>query len=129
MSYSIPSRDYILLEGMAFYAYHGANPEEKEMGQRFLVDIQAELDLTAPGHSDNLADAVSYTGLYHAVKAVVEGERFNLLEAVAEAVAQRILASFPPVSAVLVRVAKVSPPIKGAILGKVAVEVYRHRGG
>ncbi|MFH1140648.1 MAG: dihydroneopterin aldolase [Chloroflexota bacterium] len=129
MSDSKPSRDHILLEGMTFYAYHGANPEEKELGQRFVVNLQVELDLSAPGRSDVLADTVSYTGLYQAVKAVVEGERFNLLEAVAEAIAQRVLASFPPVSAVLARVAKVSPPIKGAILGKVAVEVYRHREG
>ena len=114
---------------MAFYAYHGANPEEKQQGQRFVVDLQAELDLTIPGRSDNLADAVSYTGLYHAVKAIVEEERFNLLEAVAEAIAQRVLASFPLVSAVLARVAKVSPPIQGSILEKVGVEVYRHRGG
>lgn len=129
MSDSIPTRDHIILEGMTFYAYHGANPEEKEMGQRFMVDLQAELDLRAPGRSDNLAHTVSYTGLYQAVKAVVEGERYNLLEAVAEAIAQRVLTSFPPVSGVLARVAKVSPPIKGAILGKVAVEVYRRRDG
>ncbi len=127
MSDAKASRDHILLEGMTFYAYHGANPEEKELGQRFVVDLQVELDLGPPGRSDVLADTVSYTGLYQAVRAVVEGERFNLLEAVAEAIAQRVLSTFPPVSSVLARVAKVSPPIRGAILGKVAVEVYRQR--
>ncbi len=51
------------------------------------------------GRSDALAYAVSYTELYRTVKAMVEGERYRMLEAVAEAVAQRVLASFP-VSAV-----------------------------
>jgi len=120
-------RDRILLEGMTFYAYHGANPEEKELGQRFVVDLQVELDLSAPGHSDALSDTVSYTELYQTVKSVVEEERYNLLEAVAEAIAQRVLSRFP-VSAVRTRVAKPSPPIRGAVLQGVSVEVYRHRG-
>ena len=119
-------QDRILLEGMSFYAYHGVNPEERKLGQWFVVDLWVELDLTAPGHSDALADTVSYTHLYRAVKAVVESETHNLLEAVAEAVAQRVLSSFP-VFAVRARVGKPSPPIKGAVLQGVAVEVYRER--
>ena len=92
---------------MTFYAYHGVNPEERELGQQFVVDLEVQLDLTVPGRSDALADTVSYTDLYREVKAVVEGQTYNLLEAVAEAVAQRILASFP-ISAVLARVKKPS---------------------
>ena len=121
-----PFKDSILLEGITFYAYHGVNPEERELGQRFVVDLEVQLDLTVPGRSDALADTVSYTDLYREVKAVVEGETYNLLEAVAEAVAQRILASFP-ISAVRACVKKPSPPIKNAVLQWVAVEVYRER--
>ena len=120
------SQDHILLEGMTFYGYHGVNAEERQLGQRFVVDLQVQLDLTASGRSDALADTVSYTDLYRAVKAVVEGERYKLLEAVAEAVAQRVLASFP-VSAVRTRVQKPSPPIKDAVLQGVTVEIYRER--
>ncbi len=111
---------------MIFYAYHGVNPEERELGQRFLVDLQVHFDLHASGNSDALADTVNYTELYRVVKTVVEGERHDLLEAVAEAIARKVLASFP-VSAVRARVTKPSPPIKGAILQGVGVEVYRER--
>lgn len=121
-----PPHDSITLEGMTFYAYHGVNPEERELGQRFVVDLTVEADLSAPGQSDELSDTVDYSEVYRAVKAVVEGETYNLLEAVAEAVARRVLASFPVV-AVRARVTKPSPPIKGAVLDGVSVEVYRER--
>ncbi len=120
--------DRIILEGMTFYAYHGATPQEKELGQRFVVDLEVELDLSKPGRSDAIADTVNYSRLYEAVQSVVEGERYNLLEAVAEAIAQRVLARFPVASA-RVRVEKVSPPIKGAMLKGAAVEVWRGREG
>ena len=119
-------RDRIILKGMTFYAYHGANPQERELGQRFVVDLQVELDLTAAGNSDALEDTISYTELYRTVKAVVEGEKYHLLEAVAESIAQRVLRCFS-VSAVRVRVEKPSPPIRDAVLEGVSVEVYRKR--
>ena len=118
--------DRIIVEGMTFYGYHGIRPEERKLGQRFTVDVQAHLDLRAPGRSDKLTDTVNYVEIYRIAKAVVEGEPHNILESVAETVALRILDSFL-VEAVRVRVGKPSPPISGAILKGVAVEVYRER--
>ena len=126
MSNPRPQRDSILLEGMSFYAYHGVRPEERTLGQRVVVDLRVELDLSVVGRSDSLSDTISYTDLYEAVKAILEGPTRNLLEAVAEAVAQRVLASFP-VSAVWVRATKPSPPIRGATLTGASVEIYRER--
>ena len=40
------NQDRIILEGMEFYAYHGAMPEENRLGQRFVVDLILTLDLT-----------------------------------------------------------------------------------
>ena len=126
MSDTRAPNDRICLEGMIFYAYHGVNPEERRLGQRFVVDLWVELALTAPGRSDALADTVNYAELHQAVKAVVEGATYNLLEAVAEAVVQRVLTSFP-VTAVRARVEKPSPPIKDAVLQGVTVEIYREQ--
>jgi dihydroneopterin aldolase len=120
-------QDSILLEGMTFYAYHGVNPEERVLGQRFVVDLEAYLDLAVPAGSDSLEDTVNYAALYNTARAIVEGEPYNLIEAVAEAVAQAVLASYP-VSAVRVRVKKPSAPIKGAVLSSVAAEVFRQQG-
>jgi 7,8-dihydroneopterin aldolase/epimerase/oxygenase len=123
----LPS-DRISLTGMVFYGYHGVSPEERSLGQRFVVDLDVEADLRPAGLSDELPDTVSYTRLFNAVRGVVEGSPRKLLEAVAEATAGAVLEAFP-VSAVRVRVTKPAPPIKGAVLDAAAVEVYRRRDG
>ncbi len=116
--------DRIILEEMQFYGYHGSNVEERGIGQPFVVDLEAELDLRRPGGSDQLEDTVSYTHLYRIAKEVLEGPPRNLIEAVAESIAQQVL-DFPSVAGVRVRVKKTRPPIKGGILAGAAVEVYR----
>ena len=119
--------DRIILTGMQFYGFHGVNPEERRLGQPFVVDLTAELDLRAAGASDDLADTVSYAHLYRAVKAVMEGEPVQLLETAAAAIAAAILQQHPPVAAVQVRVSKPRPPIRGAVIDAAAVEIYRTR--
>ncbi len=119
--------DRIILTGMQFYGFHGVNPEERRLGQPFIVDLAAELDLSAASVSDRLPDTVSYTDLYRVVKAVVEGEPRNLLEAAAGAIAAGVLAQHPSVAALRVRVQKPRPPIRGSVIEAAAVEIYRKR--
>ena len=126
MTESSPGHDRIILQGMQFYGYHGANPEERALGQSYEVDLSVEMDLSVPGASDRLEDTVSYTRLYRAVRGVMEGESKNLLEATAQAVADRVLDEFP-VKAVQVRVKKPRPPIRGSVMEHAAVEIYRVR--
>lgn len=121
------SSDRIILTGLQFYGFHGVNPEERSLGQPFVVDLEAELDLSVPAASDRLDDTVSYTELYRAVKAVMEGEPRNLLETAAGTIANRILDQHPQIDSVRVRVQKPRPPIKGSVIEAAAVEVYRPR--
>ena len=118
--------DRIILEGMEFYGFHGANPEERALGQPYVVDLAVELDLRRPGGSDRLEDTVSYSHLYRTVKLVMEGESKNLLEATAQTIADRVLAEFP-IKGVRVRVKKPRPPIRGSVIDNAAVEIYRAR--
>ncbi|MCI0438728.1 MAG: dihydroneopterin aldolase [Chloroflexi bacterium] len=120
--------DKILLEGMVFYGYHGVNPAERELGQRFVVDIELQRDLSAAGLSDDVRDTVDYSLAYQLVREVMEGESRNLLESLAEAIASRALAEFD-IEAVRVMVKKPEVPIKGSILSHAAVEIFRKRGG
>ena len=119
--------DKILLTGMTFYGYHGVRPEERALGQRFVVDLEMELDLSAPAASDDLGDTVDYSQVYRTVKEVVEGPPRNLLETLAEETARRTLSAFP-VDGVRVRMTKPHVSIRGAALEGAAVEVYRRRG-
>ncbi|MBI4298533.1 MAG: dihydroneopterin aldolase [Chloroflexi bacterium] len=120
--------DIIRLEGMVFYGYHGVTTAEREAGQRFIVDVEVETNLTAAGESDSLQDTVDYTRLFHIVKRVIEGPSRNLLESLAQAIAQETLQSFP-VNAVAVKITKPHVPIKGSILTGASVEISRHREG
>jgi dihydroneopterin aldolase len=122
-----PGIDEILLEGMRFYAYHGVNPEERALGQRFTVDVVLEVDLRRAGQSDNLADTVSYSAVYKLVRGIVEGEPRQLIEAVAEEIAAEILTEFPPVQHVTVTVRKPEVPMKGSQLDAAGVRIARSR--
>lgn len=116
--------DKVSLEGMVFYGYHGVKPEEKALGQRFLVDIEAEADLSQAGTSDNIADTVNYSRMFRLAREVMEGPSHNLLESLAQTIASRILTELGP-QAVRVRIRKPSAPVPGALAAAV-VEVYRH---
>ncbi len=122
------SPDKICLEGMVFYGYHGATPAERELGQRFIVDLEVEKDLFKAGGSDDLVDTVDYSALYKVVKDTVQGASRNLLESVAQIIAARVLEEFP-VEAVRVKVKKPDVPIKGSVLAGASVEIHRRGSG
>ena len=119
--------DRIILTGMQFYGFHGVNPEERRLGQPFVVDLEAEIDLRQAGRSDHLAETVSYAHLYRTARQVMEGEPRQLLEAAAENIAELMLALYSSIDAVRVRVSKPRPPIKGSVIESAAVEIYRER--
>ena len=109
-----------------FYGFHGMNPAEQELGQRFIVDLTATLDLGQAGASDMLEDTVSYTRLYQTVKEVMEGPSRKLLENAAETIAGRLLDE-QDISAVQIRIKKPEVPMKGSVLDYAAVEIVRKR--
>ncbi len=119
--------DAILLEGLRFFGYHGLHPEERTLGQRFLVDVVVELDLRAAGQLDELDETVNYNSIYSVVRAVVEGEPMMLVEAVADRTARAVLESFPRVTAAEVTVRKPAATIRGAHLDAVGARVRRVR--
>lgn len=120
--------DTIQLKGMVFYGFHGVNLTEKDSGQRFGVDLEVQRDLRKAGISDDVEDTVSYTDLHQLVKEIVEGPGKNLIECVAESIAQHVLEKYR-VDAVRVRVEKPEPPIKTSVVGHAAVEIFRKRDG
>lgn len=117
--------DKIYFNGMSFYGYHGVFGAEAELGQRFFVDLELSLDLSRAGASDDLNDTVNYADIFTCVQQIVEGERFNLVEALTEQIAQRLLERFP-LAEVKVKVTKPNPPINGHY-ESVAIEMIRKR--
>lgn len=119
--------DEIFLEGLRFYGYHGVNPEERIQGQRFVVDVRLETELQSAGQIDDLARTINYSHVYRRVKAIVEGEPRDLIEAVAEAIATALLAEFLAAGAVTVTVRKPEVALKGAMLDSAGVRIHRTR--
>lgn len=119
--------DKIFVNQMAFYGYHGVFPEETKLGQRFLVDVQANVDLVAAGLTDDVNTTVNYAEIYQLVKEIVEGEPRKLIESVAETIAAKLFEQFKLIQSCTVRVTKPDPPIPGNY-HSVAVEITRERG-
>jgi len=103
------------LRGVELHGRHGALDWEREQGQRFLFDI--ELEVGEAGSSDQLEDAVDYRDVAACVREVSDGCAYHLLEALATAVADELLARFS-VERVSVRVRKpdvvLDPPVEYA---------------
>ncbi|AMA74495.1 MULTISPECIES: dihydroneopterin aldolase [Aneurinibacillus] len=118
--------DKILFNRMEFWGYHGAFKEENKLGQRFFVDLELYLDLSKAGHSDKLEDTINYSDIYQTTQQVVEKEKYELVEAVAERLAAKILDSYPLIEEILVRVTKPNPPIPGHY-ESVAIEIKRRQ--
>ena len=121
------TEDRILLEGMVFYGYHGTLPAERELGQRFVVDVALHCDLRTAGQADDLTQTVDYSTVYQEVRAIVEGPALGLTEAVAERIATVLLEHHAVIEAVRVRVAKPHVRLDGGVLAGSAVEIVRRR--
>lgn len=122
------SEDRILLQGMVFYGYHGTLAAERELGQRFVVDVDLVCDVREAGRTDDLTKTVDYSAVYRDARSIVEGEALYLTETVATRIASRVLATYDMVESVRVRVAKPQVRLDGGVLVASAVEIIRHRG-
>jgi 7,8-dihydroneopterin aldolase/epimerase/oxygenase len=95
------------LEGLEVFGRHGVLDEERRGGQTFLCDVTLEVGEDA-ARSDRIEDAVDYREVAAVVREVSEGRDYQLLEALAAAVADAISERFD-VARVRVRVRKPRP--------------------
>ena len=102
--------DTLELRGLRVTGVHGALPEEQTRAQPFEVDLDVAVDMTAAGRSDDLGDTLDYGALLEMVAKVVSGERFQLLERLAERIAEVVLQDSRATS-VTVSVRKLRPPV------------------
>ena len=120
-------QDQIILKGMMFYGYHGVNPEERLVGQKFVVDVTVECSLLQPSLSDMVCDTVSYSDLFKTVKSIVEGPPHNLLESVAKNISDSIILGYD-IESISVTIKKPDVPINGANLDYAGVTLTRTKG-
>ncbi|UCF79606.1 MAG: dihydroneopterin aldolase [Candidatus Eiseniibacteriota bacterium] len=117
--------DKLRLTGLSFFGHHGVLEAERQLGQRLELDVELHGDFSRCASQDSLREALDYTKAYELVKDVVEQRTFELLEALAHAVAEELLGRLP-VNSVVVRVRKPNVPFS-ASLSNVEVEIERSR--
>ena len=79
--------DEIRLTGLTVFGRHGVFEHEGQDGQEFTIDLRLELSLANAAASDDVADTVHYGELAESVAAVVAGEPVNLIETLAQRIA------------------------------------------
>jgi dihydroneopterin aldolase len=88
------SEALVEIRGLELRGFHGATERERQEGQTFVFDVELTLETAAVG-TDELAETVDYREVVACVSAVSEGRHFQLLEALAGAVADELVARFP----------------------------------
>jgi len=115
----------IELHGIVLHAFHGVLEQERRDGQRFVVDVELDLEDEEAARSDRIEDAVDYRGIVARVREISDDRAYHLLEALAAAIADALLREWP-LTAARVRVRKpdvvLDPPVEFA-----AVSVERRR--
>jgi 7,8-dihydroneopterin aldolase/epimerase/oxygenase len=118
--------DRIILKDLGFYGYHGVFAEEAKLGQRFFIDLELGVDLSAPAATDRLSTGISYAEIYDVVKSAFEARRMKLLEALAQNIVNAIFEAFQGVEWIVIRVRKPEAPI-AMVRGEAAIELHRKR--
>jgi len=116
--------DYISIENMEFYAFHGHYHEEQIVGSKFLVNLTIEADLDKASVSDALKDTINYQAVYRVVKEEME-KKSKLLESIAKRIIDSLYTHFEGIHKVTVKVSKMNPPIGGGRIEKVSVTLTR----
>ncbi|SNS67587.1 dihydroneopterin aldolase [Geodermatophilus pulveris] len=117
--------DRIAVRGLTAHAYHGVYETERRTGQTFRVDAVLELDTAPAAAGDDLEHTVDYAELARALHGVLTGEPVDLLETLAQRLADVCLAD-PLVDAVEISVHKPEADL-GVPFDDVTVTIRRAR--
>ena len=97
---------------MEFYAFHGHYQEEQIVGNRFLLDLKIETDMTLPAKSDDLKDAVNYQQAYSLVRREMR-IKSKLLENIANRILDSLYAEMKGIQKASITIRKMNPPMGG----------------
>lgn len=102
----------VALEGLEFFAYHGFYEEERQIGNKYIVDVRATLSVGSEWGEDNISHTLNYEKIYAIVKAVMAVPT-KLLETIALNIIAEVKQESSDTNEVYVRISKENPPIGG----------------
>lgn len=113
-------RDCIFIKDWVIDCNIGVYAEEKGVTQKVRLSVNAYLAPNVRATQDDMETVPSYTDIIDAVNDLTSGDHINLIETLAEAIAERGLAN-PRIDAMRIRIEKLE---RGPVRG---VEIYRTR--
>jgi dihydroneopterin aldolase len=119
--------DELSVLGIECFGHHGVFDFERREGQTFVIDLSLGIDTVPAAASDDLRDTVAYGSLVAAVKAAVEKDPVDLIESLAQRIADVCLLD-SRVEWARVTVHKPDAPIE-ATFRDVALTITRKREG
>jgi dihydroneopterin aldolase len=120
------SGDRLFLKGIEILACHGVLEEERRRPQRFVVYVEAWLDMESYARADDYQGAVCYAAIHETIVEVAGGPRRSLIEALALSMVDELLRRFSRLERVAVAVHKPEAPIAG-VFSDVGVVLTRAR--
>lgn len=118
--------DKIYINNLEFIGYHGVFPEEKKLGQKFIVSLELFLDTRVAGKTGDLSKSVHYGLLAKDVEKIFLEKSIDLLETCAENIAEMALKKYPLIKEIKVCIKKPWAPLQ-MHFENVAVEILRKR--
>jgi dihydroneopterin aldolase len=101
----------VVIRQLELHAYHGWHPHEGEFGQPYTIDLELLTDVSLAANSDHLSDALDYGLIVETTRRIFTERRHKLVESAGVELAKGLMAQFPEVDEVFVRVLKLKPPI------------------
>jgi dihydroneopterin aldolase len=101
----------IEIRGLSVFAYHGVQPEEREQGQTFVIDVWLRCPPSRADETDELADAIDYSAVCDRIVELATGGPYRLLERLSALIADDLVDRYG-VTRARVRVAKPQVPIR-----------------
>lgn len=116
--------NYIYIENLKVFAYHGVFPEEKKNGQDFFLSAKLYLDTDAAAAEDDLEKSVNYGEVCHFLTSLMTEKTFQLIEAAADYLAQKLLLKYSLLSAVELSLSKPHAPV-GLPFDNISIHISR----
>ena len=102
----------LFIDNLEVFANHGLFEEENKLGQKFIFDIECELNYKKAMFSDEMTDSTSYADIVEVVVKTSTTNTFNLLERLAGEILKNIFTEFPQIDNIKLKINKPGAPIK-----------------
>lgn len=116
--------DKIIIKDLVVFANHGVFEAEAVLGQKFLVSAEISVDMHKPGRTDSLENTIHYGFVSQEITKFLTENRFQLIEACAQQLAEHLLIAYPLMQEILLEIKKPWAPVH-LPLDTVAVQVRR----